>query len=395
MQDFPVVTWCCSVFDRRTKKLPLNRQWRILNWSRVPSPLNLKILRVIKASERRDSRVHPEGFEEVVETYTLDAVERLSIEECRGYFDDIAEDDFSSEIQARCGNAGFTTLPFDPEYVEDETGTPISPAEIIECVHGVKDPIVFGNSHSVLRRGIKSPRDCDKWTVQKANQFSQFIEVLEQIARSEWFRLPPRITYVGKKAGPSKLVESQVPNLEKTMTILAFVRQIFADHKQDGLFVSICEFFEEHCGDGGKILWMNERKEAFSRALSSHGLFNLGGKTNLEVLNMFLYGAGLMHAKPHAHFREDGKLAKAIEEHGRERTITAFHFSLHDVMAVPLSTYDVVKREFFYWIEDAAMLKPDRVRLTQLFSSYALSTASTKTASSASPAPSISQKAPK
>jgi hypothetical protein len=162
----------------------------------------------------------------------------------------------------------------------------------------------------------------------------------------------------------------RVPNVEKTMAILAFIRQIFADHRQDGLFAATCEVFEQHCGDSGKVVWMNERLTSFANKLNAPThLLDLGGRSHLDVLNMFLYGAGLMHAKPHSRHREDNKLADAIREFGRERVVTAFHFTLHSVMAIPLSAYKVIRKEFGYWLAECELEKPSRVQLAGLFAS--------------------------
>ncbi|MEX2168460.1 MAG: hypothetical protein WD851_04070 [Pirellulales bacterium] len=298
----------------------------------------------------------------------MDTTKALDAAEFREYFDEIPEDEYASEIQKRCDKTGFTSLPFDPDYVEDETGTPTTHAAIIESVHGVKNPIIFGDRHSVLVRELRAASHVDNWSVEKANICAQFLEVVEHIARSAWFRTPPKCTYIGTKSNSSALVEMEVPNVEKTMAILAFVRQIFAEHRQDGLFEAMCVIFAEHCGDSGKALWMSECLSAFTRDLESEsGFFGLGGRKCREILNMFLYGAGLMHAKPHSHFREDGNLAEAIDEHGRERVVAAFHFALHSVMRVPFNAYPVIRQEFLHWTRTCGMAAPNRVELVELF----------------------------
>ncbi len=180
--------------------------------------------------------------------------------------------------------------------------------------------------------------------------------------------MPPRISFLGETSGSTHLAEMRIPNVEKTMAILAFVRQLFAEHKQDGLFAATCEVFTQHCGDSGKVDWMNERVSSFTNRLGSPtGFFDLGARSCRDVLNMFLYGAGLMHAKPHFRHREDDKLASAIEEFGRERVVSAFHFTLHSVMEIPFSAYKVIRKELQYWLADCAMTKPSRVQLATLF----------------------------
>lgn len=368
MSDRPIVTWCCNVFDRRTKKLPLDRKWRILDWSRMPSDKVAKVEAILTRSKSHNSPVSPKGFDEVVHTLTVNAVEKLDVEDFREYFIDVTEEQVVAEMQLSGASAGFTSLPFDPDYVEDETGVPTTHLAIIECVHGVKEPIIFGESQSLLVRELRDATNSDKWSVEKANICAQFLEVVSHISRSQWIQNPPTISYIGKKSGDSKLVAMKVPSVEATMAVLAFVRQIFAEHRQDGLFAAACEIFSEHCGDGGKVLWMNERISTFTNTLgSANGFFDLGGRTCLQILNMFLYGAGLMHAKPHSQFREDDKLAEAIEEFGRERVIAAFHFVLHSVMQVPFSAYPVIRKEFQHWISNCAFTAPSRVRLATLF----------------------------
>jgi hypothetical protein len=368
MNETPVVAWCCSVFDSRTKQLPLGRKWRILDWSRVPAEKAASLRAAIETSQGPGSRVKLEGYEEVVETFTLDVSQKLNVSEYREYFDDVSEESLGAQIQSRGGEAGFSSMPFDPDYVEDETGAQTTHIRIIECVHGVKDPVIVGDYKNVICRKLRPAANLDTWSVEKANICSQFLEVVEQIAKSEWLRTPPSVSYVGSKSGTAELVELKIPNVEKTMSILAFVRQMFSAHKQDGLFVEACKIFTEHCGDGGKVWWMNERVSAFARTLDSPSFFvKLGEWKCSEILNMFLYGAGLMHAKPHTTYREDTRLTEAITEHGRERVVVAFHFALHSVMQVPLSVYPVVRQELKYWTDSCQMTLPSRVRLTDLF----------------------------
>jgi hypothetical protein len=339
-----------------------------LDWNRVPSEKAQKLRSALNASKALSSATKPKGFHETVQTFTLDVTPKIDISEFREYFDELSEDECTKEIEKRSHSGGFTTIPFDPDYVEDENGDRISHTEIIECVHGIKEPILIGHPRSVLSRKLQPPQNLDKWSVETANAFDQFLEVTANIARSEWFRTPPKVSYVASKAGPAELVEMHVPNVEKTMAILAFVRQIFSGHRQDGLFLSICTAFAQHCGDGGKIIWMNERASAFSDTLGkSNGFFDLGGKTSQEVLDMFLYGAGLMHAKPHSQYKEDEKLAVAIGVHGRERVISAFHFALHSVMRVPFSAHAVVRQEFSHWLDNFGFTPPSRVPLNDLF----------------------------
>jgi hypothetical protein len=370
----PIVVWWCQVFDRQTKQLPLGRKTRILDWSRTPIEKANKVIAALSRADANKASISPEGFDEVVETFTIEISSYLNIAEFREYFDDIAEADLTAEIEKCDGEFGFRRAPFDPDYVEDETGTPTSHLEIIEAIHGVKDPIIYGDAKSVLRREFKEPLRVGDWSVESSNVCAHFIEVVQQIYRSQWLQTPPRISFVGDKSTPSRLAEMRVPGVEQTMAILAFIRQLFADHKQDSLFEATCEIFARHCGDQGKVHWINERVASFSSRLNqSPGFFNLGGRTCLDVLNMFLYGAGLMHAKPHSHFREDDKLASAISEFGRERVVAAFHFTLHSVMEIPFSALRVIGREYQHWIENCGMAKPTRVQLLTLFSNVELS----------------------
>ncbi len=132
----------------------------------MPADKVAKLIAVLDRSNSDRSPISPKGFKEVVHTFTVETTTKLDVEEFREYFDEVLETEFASEIQKRGGEFGIRGIPFDPDYVEDETGTPTTHLAIIECVHGIKDPIIIGEPESVLIRKLQTPLNVSEWSVE-------------------------------------------------------------------------------------------------------------------------------------------------------------------------------------------------------------------------------------
>ena len=114
---------------------------------------------ILVNSDGAKSPTSPSGFDEVVHTLTINTAPKLNVSDFRDYFDDVTEEQVAVAMKSGGSDESFTSIPFDPDYVEDESGTPTSHLAIIECIHGVKDPIIIGESQSVLVRELRDPNN--------------------------------------------------------------------------------------------------------------------------------------------------------------------------------------------------------------------------------------------
>jgi hypothetical protein len=196
-RELPILLLPISCFDRRRKNpLPVYKRWYWLDWSSLTTQQTAEILGVLDAKSSLESPHKPGCFDETVITMffgtpNLDA----HMLKHRGLFTEIPDNDLEAFCKdPACQDRGFQTVSVTHEYCEDETGAPISNYELMQHVSGQEFPIIVGDSESVLKLGRVSAINASEWSTDKANIIAQFLDVVERIYASDWYRSPRFIT---------------------------------------------------------------------------------------------------------------------------------------------------------------------------------------------------------
>lgn len=146
--------------------------------------------------------------------------------------------------------------------------------------------------------------------------------------------------------------------------MLAYFRQL---HAGDKLLANAADIYIAHCGDGRKTWWVDERKKNFERLVDSEPIPFQVGSTRREVIRMFMYGAGLLHAT--SHYGDDRRLAELIEAHGRHNAVTIFNHCLYDLLAVAVQVFHVIRQDYENWVSEHGLKGPGRDDIGTLFES--------------------------
>lgn len=259
--------------------------------------------------------------------------------------------------------AGVQCVPFDIDYVEDENGDPISMYDIYRHVSGEDEPVVLGEVDTVLRRSPAPMMASLDWTEDTSNLFMHFFQIMKVVRGSDW-RCTPKFVKEHRKNGFSRLVRRQFPSLEATVAILPFVRQLYAS---DELFIHCCKAYGRHCGDRACVEWVNNEKRTFCRLLNEPiPMLHDRRTTGRALFNMFLYGAGIMHAQPKG---DHGvSLKELVSEYGQTQVLMAFHSSLSSMICCATNTAALMWRDVARWRGENSLPDVSRVILADLFS---------------------------
>jgi hypothetical protein len=258
------------------------------------------------------------------------------------------------------------------DYFEDENGQPITTYEMIQHVSGQEYPIIVGNPLSVMKLGPVAPRCPETWTSTKAAVVAHFLDVVGRISSSSWYRTPQSITFLstssnrltGNSQTESSLLEAIYPNDEQTTAVLAYFRQL---HGGDKLLSRAVDVYIAHCGDGRKSWWVDERRGQFEALVDSEPLPFQVGFTRREIIRMFMYGAGLLHASSNQ--GDDEKLAGLIAGQGRHNAVAIFNHSLYDLLTIAAQVFQVIRQDYECWICDHSLEGPGRDDIRTLFKS--------------------------
>jgi hypothetical protein len=268
----------------------------------------------------------------------------------------------------------FVFVNLNREYFEDETGVEITHYAMMQHVSGQEEPVILGDPESVLRLALSAPINVSQWLEESANTVAQFLDVVERICGSKWYRRPPIFTFEIQSGGDqskfpatsdSELLEAVFPDHSETIAVLAYFRQL---HAADRLFTRTCETFIRTCGDERKTFWMNERLESYREMVDSGPVPFTELGTRREIIKMFMYGAGLLHAT--SNDGADVRLAEMIGRHGKHRVVMVFNHCLWDILSDALTVYHVVKREYRYWVDSCGLTRPTRVDIPSLFEGF-------------------------
>ena len=371
----PIIFWSVPCFDkRRENPLPVFNRLFVLDWSSLTEEQVADVVAILLPA-RQESH-SPSSFDtSVISIQRSNEGPDNRMLAYRRYFVERPErvEDEDTPIQQ-----SFTFVNLNREYFEDEKGNEISHYAMIQHVSGQEEPIILGDVDSVLRLALCEPINVADWTEVSANTIAQFLDVVERICRSKWYRRPPVFTFEFQSGGDSskfpsasdsKLLEAVFPNDQETISVLAYFRQL---HAADRLFTRTCDTFIRICGDERKTFWMTERLESFKEMVDSHPIPFTGIGTRREIIKMFMYGAGLLHAT--SNDGADAKLAELIRTQGKHRAVLIFNHCLWDILSIAITVYHVVKHDFEHWIGHCGLKCPSRIDIPSLFEGFVKST---------------------
>lgn len=360
----PTVIWVISLFDSRSPSpLPLKNRSLVLDWKALNEEQVRECLEILR--DRDTQLPNPSSF-----TSTVMSISRNTIQpdermlRFRSFFNERELEASDSEPTR------YVTVSLNREYMEDESGAEISMYQIMQHMTGQEYPIIAGDPDSVLRLPPALPNP-KSWSEESANTIAQFLEVVVLIHASEWIRCTPRLTHELQTSensnavttgDPAKLLESIVPDVRETQSVLAYFRQL---HAKDKLFIRTCDAFVAACRDSARNQWIEEQKHSFNTMIDSKENPFCSGYSPREVIAMFMYGAGLLHSE--ANRGADKDLFDFIQKDGIYRVRSAFNNCLWDILSYATVSYHVIKRDFNHWITECKLAAPTRVSIPDLF----------------------------
>lgn len=368
-RELPLLLWPVACFDRRRKNpLPVYNRWYWLDWSQLTPEQVHEVMAVIDAKNGLESVHKPAGFEESVVTMTIGAPRYdTHMLRYRHLFTEVPHNDIAAfHAESAWRERGFQTVSVALEYFEDETGAPISKNEMMQHVSGHSFPIIVGDPASVMKLGPLSPINTGDWTVEKANVIAQFLDVVQRIHASNWYRAPRSMTSVIRASGGSKLLEARFPSDQDTMSVLAYFRQL---HAGDELVAKACDCYLSHASDDRKRWWIKDRQQVFASLVDSPPVPHVtNGHTRRQIVRMFMYGAGLLHSE--SDHGDDIALDQFVGHHGKHKAVMVFNACLMDFLRVAAAIHLVIQQDFTHWLATDGLAAPTRVGIQDLFEGF-------------------------
>lgn len=368
MKEHPIVIWTVSCFDRHKENpLPTENKMLRLDWSQVSNDDAAHILAILQEPASK-TKATPVDMHTTIETWSY-SIRRPDwrMLRYRHYFVEADPTGLNRELMASTRSHPLLHVNLNAEYYEDEDGKQITSYEMMQHVTGQAQPIIVGDPESILRLGPVGPKDPTAWTQATSDTIAHFFEIVRRICSSRWYQSPHSISYQVRKSGEKQLLESLVPDDQSTMGVLAYLRQLHAS--RDKLFEKACSAYINQCSDGRKRYWIDERRRAFSHILESPPFpHSEDGCTSRQIMNMFYYGAGLLHSTSNS--GEESRLAAFVEKHGKHKAVIIFNGCLMDILCVAIQVHQVIKQDFDYWIDECDLTRPGRLPISELFESF-------------------------
>ena len=218
----------------------------------------------------------------------------------------------------------------------------------------------------MLALGPAAQKDTATWNSETANRLAQFLDVVPRIRSSTWLQSLPSISYVARSSVPPEVLAATVAADDETMAVLAYFRQL---HAGDALFTKSVDAYLEHCGDGRKAWWVDERRQAFVAMIDSPPApWITDGATRREIVAMFMYGGGLLHSD--SKHGDEVALQAFVAKHGQHKAVFIFNSCLLDFLRIAVHLYHVVRQDFHHWVAEMGLVGPTRISIQDLFASY-------------------------
>ncbi len=363
-----VIEWPICCFDNRNAKpLPLETRLYVLDESEASEEQKGRILDLIQRTEI-PAPDHPLELGQATVTVIQEAYPpNKEILKYRHLFKECSIQKLRSienEITEKYGPFTLRTVMLMPEYIEDESGNPITQVEMMDYLAG-GPVVIMGDPESVTRFGPGPAREIEAWTSETANTMAHFFQVVDHIASTHWYRSPSMLT-TGRN---QKIIQSAFPSTESTLGVLVLLRQLYSSDPKDDLFNRACGTYLRHVDDKCKADWVKQVKTIFNQMLAKppHFIGEDFPFSSKELLEAILYGAGLIHARG-----KDSKCQEQLRDmlrtFPRERLVMAFHGGMKELFWQAATVYPVIKQDFSHWITDLGLSRPELIDITKLLS---------------------------
>lgn len=346
-----ILNWLIMTLDENLEpKIPLQRRWHLLNWSKLDGQdiqlivrhFDLKNDTNLAATLAHPSTSQPQDKIEFSSRFRDDS----PLIRFRNHFDYVSEDEYlyiHRNPPCPAINSSGMTLP---HYMEDMAGQPLSSYELAKRVHGA-DVILLGDIESILSLGHTPIVDGHTWTICDSNLLAHFFSVVEQIKASNWVHSTSQYIKQG-----NNVVESNLPRLHEFRSILLLFRQMYESKpKTDDLLRRVASRYCVVVNNKFKNCWIEQEIKQFESILSEEPMGMSGhGVSGRDFLEAFGYGYRLFHANP----RLDGvsKLEKLVENYSPAEVMFSIDYTLRNIFSHAQKIYVLVKYDFDQWIQD-------------------------------------------
>lgn len=367
--DDILVSWVIPTFDHRLKgPFPLPQRYYVLDWTKASENEQAEIMKILGIS---DSPHEQESAEMGIESVTMSVgaakpdermlrFRRMFVEKPIKEGEEMTND---SEKSYRV----FQGVNLNREYFEDETGQEISIREMMQIVTENKNAIPF-DVKNIIRLGPCAILAKEIWSVDKANTFFNFIQVVRLIWRSSWAQKRSSITTYRKDKAES-LVECDFPTVENMCAVLTLFRQLYAP--SDKLMKKVCEVYKEHSSNATKKRWIDFCIKGFNQSLGKNPSFiHLQRCTVKELFEAFIYGTGIVHSPSDRNRENRNRLFDLVRQHSREKVIMAVNESFWMALKYAVDVFHVVKQDYEYWTEQEECVKSDMFDIYSLLQSH-------------------------
>jgi hypothetical protein len=193
----PIVFWSIPCFDkRREQPLQLYNRLFVLDWNALDDEQIANVISIIQPKRKSHS---PSSLDSSVISISRS---HEGPDACmlayRKYFIEKPESSTDDNEPLR---QAFVFVNLHREYFEDETGVEITHYAMIQHVSGQEEPIILGDPNSVLRLALFAPINVSQWSEESANTIAQFLDVVERICGSKWYRRLPVLTFEIQSGG--------------------------------------------------------------------------------------------------------------------------------------------------------------------------------------------------
>jgi hypothetical protein len=363
----PLVLMAIGCFDRQSANpLPINHRQFRLDWEKLTDDEVADALAILNSDK---SQFSPRGFSETLMTASFGSKSiEYELIKYRSAFVAVTVENADAMLRDPLRNkAGGRILAAPHGYAEDENGRPLSMSVMMQHVTGQPEVVLRGDANSVLQLGAMPPANIENWTLKKANTIGQFLDVVERISASEWYRSPPSVTSATLQSGESELLEAVFPNDQHTQAVLAYFRQL---HAADKLLEKSCKVYVDHASNPLKAAWVDDMMNSFVEAIDEPPFYIGQTTTNSrrEIIRMFMYGAGLLHSE--SLHGDETKLASLVQTHSKHNAIMLLNSSLMDIFRFAARLHHVIRQDFDRWIKQDGLTAPDRIAIPDLFEGF-------------------------
>lgn len=362
--DDILVSWKILTFDRQLKSLmsPPFRNYE-LDWTKASENEQAEIIKILGITD--DS--HEQEFEGTGKQSETQSVGPSCLDNRMLRFRHMFVEKPLGKQKTSTNDSENTCrivsgVKFNPDYFEDETGQEISRLEMKQIETGNKNIIIF-NAEGVASIGPTDICSREEWTVDKVNTLFNFIQVVGLIYRSSWARKTSSRT-----TAMDQVVKCVFPTVENMCAVLTLFRQLYAN---DALLENACNVYKKHCNNDIKKSWLDVCIDGFKQTLRGEDSFiSLKGCTVRHLLDVFLYGTGLVHSASEINRKRRNKLSELVKEHGREKVILAVNSSFWTVLKYAGDIFDVVNQDYQHWTEQKGCAKSDMFDIYSLLQSH-------------------------